>query len=309
MFNKSFNLTQFVKDIPSSAARKQIWLSLVGSVNASMFGAADSIVRQLQSLGYTDFTELNQREFKALISGPETGASASIIHTNQLLYKVSREWAAELNGSLVGTPKELGTISSTITLMTGPQKERGIADGAIPLLGSLGIVVTNAQIELAKAQRLATDNQTAAMRRARVGAIEYVIDQVFASGTDADDDEYYSQLPLETKELLADKLMSAMNKALVQCVNNTLFGRTGGDMLGAGDHLIISSLILRLMDKVVAPAKHSAPDKPKAAAKPAVKRARKAEVVKPKMQRAPAPTQATTMTHTLDNGIRVTSSI
>jgi hypothetical protein len=298
MFNKSFNLTDFVKNVPSLAIRKQLWLSLVGSVNASLVAAADAIVQKLQAAGYTEFKELDRREFAALISGPETGAGKDVIASNRKLFKLSAEWRELLlKATIVSTGKRddtLGSISSTIAMMTGPQKERDINQEAVPMLASLGIVVTQSQIAEAKKQRLMSDNHFANLRKQRAGAVEYVIDNVFACAMDDEDDENYSQLDIEVKEYLANKCMASLNKALTQCVNNTLFGRTGDNVLGVGDYIIAQKLTAELVALMSAPA--------------APKRTRAKKVAQPKVQRAPRPVQSNKVTTTLDNGIRVTQS-
>lgn len=303
MFNRSFNLTAFVKDIPSLALRKAAWLSLVGSVNASLFGAADAIVQKLQAAGYTDFKDLTNREIVALCSGPETGASKDVIAAAKKLYDVHAEWRDELlHTSIVSSGRKaddsLGSIASTITMMTGPQKERDVNKEAVPLLASLGITVTNDMIAAAKKQRLMDDNHFAAMRRARAGMIEYVIDNLFASSDkkyDDGHDESYSQLDVEVKEYLANKLMVSMNKAMTTAVNNTLFGRTGDNVLGVGDYLIAQRIVPQLVEAMTGVAT------PKA---PAAKRVRKA--AKPVVQRAPKPTQANRVTEVNEHGIKVT---
>lgn len=303
MFNRSFNLTAFVKDIPSLALRKAAWLSLVGSVNASLFGAADAIVQKLQAAGYTDFKDLTNREIVALCSGPETGASKDVIAAAKKLYDVHAEWRDELlHTSIVSSGRKaddsLGSIASTITMMTGPQKERDVNKEAVPLLASLGITVTNDMIAAAKKQRLMDDNHFAAMRRARAGMIEYVIDNLFASSDkkyDDGHDESYSQLDVEVKEYLANKLMVSMNKAMTTAVNNTLFGRTGDNVLGVGDYMIAQRIVPQLVDAM------SGVATPKA---PAAKRVRKPKA--PVVQRAPKPTQANRVTEVNEHGIKVT---
>ena len=306
MFNRSFNLTAFVKDIPSLALRKAAWLSLVGSVNASLFGAADAIVQKLQAAGYTDFKDLTNREIVALCSGPETGASKDVIAAAKKLYDVHAEWRDELlHTSIVSSGRKaddsLGSIASTITMMTGPQKERDVNKEAVPLLASLGITVTNDMIAAAKKQRLMDDNHFAAMRRARAGMIEYVIDNLFASSDkkyDDGHDESYSQLDVEVKEYLANKLMVSMNKAMTTAVNNTLFGRTGDNVLGVGDYMIAQRIVPQLVDAMTGVAT------PKA---PAAKRVRKPKA--PVVQRAPKPTQANRVTEVNEHGIKVTRTV
>ncbi|OOV05779.1 hypothetical protein [Rhodoferax fermentans] len=306
MFNRSFNLTNFVKDIPSLALRKAAWLSLVGSVNASLFGAADAIVQKLQAAGYTELKELSTREIKALCSGPETGASVDVIAANKKLYKLHVEWRAELQHTTVVSSGRkaddtLGSIASTITMMTGPQKERDINREAVPLLASLGITVTPDMIAAAKKQRLMDDNHFANMRKQRAGMIEYIIDNLFASNDskyDGDDDENYSTLDVEVKEYLANKLMASMNKAMTTSVNNTLFGRAGDNVLGVGDYMIAQRIVPQLVDAMTGVAK------PKAAKAPRAKK-----VKAPVVQRAPRPTQKSVVTTVNDNGFKVTRPV
>lgn len=305
MFNRSFNLTAFVKDIPSLAIRKAAWLSLVGSVNASLFGAADAIAQKLVAEGIdpSEFRELTPREIRALTSGPETGASKDAVSAARKLYKVHVEWRTELQHcTVVSSGRKaddtLGSIAATIKMMTGPQKERDISADAIPMLASLGIEVTAEQIAGAKKQRLMDDNHFATQRRQRAGMIEFIIDNMFASELSDEDDEFYSELDVDVKEYLANKLMVSLNKAMTSAVNNTLFGRKGDNVLGVGDYLIAQKIIPQLVDAMSVTAE-----------KKITKRVRKAKVVAPKVQRAPAPTQATTHTETLDNGIKVTRTV
>lgn len=308
MFNKSFNLTQFVKDIPSLALRKAAWLSLVGSVNASLFGAADGIARKIEADGMSpdDFKELSPREVRALCTGPETGAGKDAIAAARKLYDVHAEWRDELlHTTVVSSGRKaddtLGSIASTITMMTGPQRERDINRDAIPVLASLGITVTQEQITAAKKQRLMDDNHFAAMRRARAGMIEYIIDQLFASSDkkyDDGHDESYSQLDVEIKEYLCNKLMASMNKAMTTSVNNTLFGKTGDNVLGVGDYLIAQRVVPQLIDAMTGVAKPKAPRKP---------RAKKVKAVE--VKRAPAPKQSNTVTTVEPNGFKVTRPV
>ncbi len=309
MFNRSFNLTAFVKDIPSLPLRKSAWLSLVGSVNASLFGAADAIAQKLvlEGIKPDEFKELSPREIRALTSGPETGASKDVLAAARKLYDVHVEWRDELlHTSIVSTGRKaddtLGSIGSTITMMTGPQKERDINAQAVPMLTSLGIVVTPEQIAGAKKQRLMDDNHFATMRRQRAGMVEYIIDNMFASSDkkyNDGHDESYSQLDLDVKEYLANKLVVSLNKAMTNAVNNTLFGRTGDTVVGVADYMIAQKLIPQLMDAM------STTESTKAVTK--AKRVRKAAA--PKVQRAPKPTQATTVTETLPNGIKLTHTV
>jgi len=302
MFNKSLNLTQFIKDIPSVSVRKSAWLSLVGSCNAMLFSSADAIVQKLQASGYTEFKELDRREFAALISGPETGAGKDIIATNRKLYKLHVEWRHELqHATIVSSGRkddDLGSIASTITMMTGPQRERDINKEALPMLASLGITVTPDMIAAAKKERLSQDNHFAHLRKQRAGAVEYVIDNVFACAMDDEDDENYSQLDSDMKEYFCNKAMAAFNKMLTQCVNNTLFGRQGDNVLGLGDHLIIQKLMAELIELMKSPAKPVA-----------AKRVRKVRKTESVVRRAPAPTQVEKVTTTLPNGIKVTTAV
>jgi len=301
MFNRSFNLTAFVKDIPSLAIRKAAWLSLVGSVNASLFGAADAIAQKLVADGIepSEFVTLTPREIRALTSGPETGASKDAVSAARKLYKVHVEWRTELQHcTVVSSGRKaddtLGSIYSTIKMMTGPQKERGISAEAIPMLASLGIEVTAELIAGAKKQRLLDDNFFATQRRQRAGMIEFIIDNMFASELSDEDDEFYSELDVDVKEYLANKLMTAMNKAMTSAVNNTLFGRKGDNVLGVGDYLIAQKIIPQLIDAMSV-----------SASSKVVKRVRK--TAKPKVQRAPKPVTPTTTVSEV-NGIKVTTA-
>jgi len=326
MFNRSFNLSDFIGNIPSLAIKKQLLLSLVGSVNASIYATADAIVAKLETEGYDALKELSNREIIALCSGPETGASVDVIAAAKKMYKLHLEWRAMLQHTTVvatgkkpkvlgekGSPDEgkdisLGSMWETIKMMSGPQRVREIDTKAIALVQAVGIEVSTQMLDNVKAKKLARDNHFAVVRKNRRDDVQVIIDRLIAHAVDEDDDEAYSQLDAEVKEYLANKCMVALNKATSIAVENTLLGNTRADSLGMGDYIILQKLIPQFIEamSVAHKVKAAKPEADKAITDKA-KRVRKA--AKPVVQRAPKPTQANSVTSVEANGFKVTRSV
>ena len=312
MFNKSFNLTQFIKDIPSLSIRRSAWAALTSTLNYRLCSSADRIAQRLLDAGHSpdELKECSPREFKALIAGPETGPSNNDMRTQRQLYLLRGEYAELLaHATLVTTGEkdsDFGSLQATLSFMTGPQRERVIAPDNVKAARAAGFEVTDSMVAAAQRAMLSSDNHFAQQRAKRVGLTEWIIDQLFANVSDEEDDEMYSQLDVDHKEWLANKFMAWCSSQHQKILMNVLTGRRGDNVLGIADKVIFDSIIAILPDAMYRTATKKVVAKAKAPADKAVKIKAKKVATKSTARRAPAPNQATTITETLPNGIKLT---
>ena len=276
MFNKRFNLPKELLEIPFGI-RKQVLFSLAGSVNASVISLADNVIRQLINEGYNvssmnsdadNVPEIDQ--IKLLIDDPDT--SGARLRECQLLNQFGIDLRDKL-ASMTDTAhlpnaEQAGGLVSTLKMMTGQQSKRPINSAAERIFASVGVTITKEEIEAARTMQQGKDQLTADARSARVGAIEFIIDRVFPYDFDADDaypkdehmeqagelagDHVWARLPEERRELLTAKLIQALNNAQSKAKQNVILGvqtAPGRDLLGAGDYVIMSSIIADLQAK------------------------------------------------------------
>jgi hypothetical protein len=315
MFNKTFNLTAFIKNIRSLSIRRAAWSSMTSTLNYRLVSSADRIGQRLVDAGHSldELKECSTREIKALICGPDT--TDAELRALKKLYVLRSEYAELLaHATLVTTGEkdtDFASIQATLSFMTGPQRERIIKPENVAMARAAGFVLTDAHVSAAQRQMLSSDNHFAGMRAKRAGLTEWLVDQLFASSEityDGDDDEMYSQLDVETKEWLANKFVTWCGAQLDRILMNTLTGRKGDNVLGIADKIILDDLVARLPDLIYKTATAKAVTKAKAA-KPKADKAVKVKAVrkatKPVVQRAPRPTQATTTRETLPNGVTV----
>lgn len=311
MFNKSFNLTQFIKNVPSLSIRRSAWAALTSTLNYRLCSSADRIAQRLLDGEHTpdELKECSPREFKALIAGPETGPSNDEMRTLRQLYVLRSEYAELLaHDTLVITGEkdsDFGSLSATLSFMTGPQRERVIAPDNVKAARAAGFEVTDSMVSAAQRSMLISDNHFAQQRATRVGLTEWIIDQLFASITDEEDDETYSQLDIDHKEWLANKFMTWCGAQHQKILMNVLTGRRGDNVLGVADKIIFDSLLAMLPDEMYKTATKKVVAKAKAPTDKAVKIKAKKVPAKNVVCRAPKPTQATTVRETLPNGVTV----
>lgn len=269
-FNRSFNLQDVVSDL-YPGVRRQVLFSLVGSLNATIIGAADSIALHLEREGY-DLKELSTEEIDLLTRGPETGPEHAdgLIHEQRLLVALAEVWRTELRdlseNVLAEVPPEaerVGSLYGTLAMMTGKQRARRVAAGAVEALRELDIQLTPEQVAAAQANLQSLDQARADARAARRGAIEFIVEHVFYDGcAGGHDGEYFDSLPVERREALVGKFFQALNNALNTAQQNVLFGRFGSEQLGLGDITLIRDLNTRLMSEAYPPTPVKV-DKPK----------------------------------------------
>lgn len=252
MFNKSFNLPAFISDLPSLELRGHVLRAVVGSINATLIGAATTAVRGLIEDGY-DVNELSASDVAALLHGPETGAQApdDFIAENKALFafgSVLREKLVKIDGR-----DDAGSIANTLGFMTGQQRSRNVSPTALDALKAAGITFTEDELKAARdAQRL-TDQARADHRATIVGPIEWFVDNVFVCPVDDElaDPEFsaYAALSEERREILCSKTLAALNSAVSRAKQNTLFGGKG---LGVSDIIFATKAIAAMAEGIVA---------------------------------------------------------
>ena len=319
MFNRSFNLTSYVNELRSLALKRAAFTSLASTLSWRICVAADNMVAALIKREYTfdELKELNARDFKALLSGPETGPGKNEMAELRKLWLLRAEYAAYIEAFTIddkpkdGEKPAFGSIKATLDTMSGPQRERKIDPRKIKEAESIGFTYTPEEIKNAVAEKLRDDNHWAGIRAKRLGFTEWIIDQMFAQVTDDGDDENYSQLSEQSKEWLCEKMQAFCGAELSNIKQDQLFNRKSKKGLGLGDAILLQRCVAELPDMIYVTAASKAIAKAKAPVDKAItvkaKRVRKAKVAT--VTRAPAPTQATTVTTVNDNGFKVTRAV
>ena len=122
--------------------RVAIFLLVFGGIYGGFFsptegaavGSAAAFVAALIKREYTfdELKELNARDFKALLSGPETGPGKNEMAELRKLWLLRAEYAAYIEAFTIddkpkdGEKPAFGSIKATLDTMSGPQRERKI---------------------------------------------------------------------------------------------------------------------------------------------------------------------------------------
>jgi len=259
------NLTAFIKSIPSLAVQRYVTMCVLGSCNARIVGRADTIARKLLDAYGDEFKSLDAREAIAATAGPQTGPQGPLVEEGRLLYRMHVEWRnLMLHATEVATGAKddaFGTIASTIELMTSTPKMRDVDSEGLNQLKALGLSFSEDEVNSARAAQYLRDKTMATDRAARQGAIEWVIDHLFASTDESDD--VFVELSDELKAMFVDKAIVAFGKAQNIAAQNLLFKQTSQNLF-AGDYMLCKDAVSSLNGTAVV-------EPPK----PAVRRVRK----------------------------------
>lgn len=282
MFNKSFPLTTRIADLFPNI-RRSVLFSMVGSLNCQLVNSARTIATNLIADGY-DMRELQRQDVVALLRGPETGPSTSVIDEMQLLYTLAADWRGRLrHATLEDNPNEaeerrVGSMASTLDMMCGPQNARAVNKAGLAELEALGCPATDDEIaEMQRQSRLSAQQRADGLARVR-GQVEWIIDNVFAKdmdespfAVDEEDLDVFHRLSEQRREVLVMKYFDALNKAQAAARKNVIFGgNTLPGALGAADIVFIMNVIKAQMPEAFPPTVVQAE-------KPKVRRVKKAE--------------------------------
>lgn len=241
-FNKSFNLTTAISDL-TLGIRKSVLFSIVGSLNAKVFNAADKVATQLIHDGY-DSRELTVWDIELLTQSVDDQDGLA---TAKLLAAVAREWRDMLI-ECVGND-ESGSMSGTIKMLTGAQKMRAVDSQGLKELEAIGEGASPEEAELMAKTQLAKDQAKADLKAKRLGFVEFLLEHVFDPEHDNEDTEWYSQLDTMNKEQLVAKFLNALTAAKNQARKNVLLGMTWGDSLNTTDIVIINNVIKTTLEQ------------------------------------------------------------
>lgn len=269
--------------LPSIALRRHVAMSVLGSINYQLASTAHAVASALETKGY-DLRDLEVRDIKALLGGPDSAPNAgSIIPQMKALYRAQRHMLGMMEQSsfasrstvlAVSDTDEFGTIRGTIANMCKPMPAKAPAREGMDALKALGIEVTEAHLQAAAREQRETAARRAERFAALAGTTEWIVDNVFAC---VDDDEDPSDPMLgidkERYSYLAEKAINALTTAINKATTNALTGRSGDGVLGVGDILLAREMIpvwqAQLVTKAVKPrvAKAKVPGAKKARAK------------------------------------------
>lgn len=241
-FNKSFNLTTAISDL-TLGVRKSVLFSIVGSLNAKVFNAADKVATQLIHDGY-DSRELTARDIELLTQSVDDQDGLA---TAKLLAAVAREYR-DMLVECAGND-ESGSMSGTIKMLTGAQKMRTVDSQGLKELEAIGEGASPEEAKMMASAQLAKDQAKADLKAKRLGFVEFLLEHVFDPEHDNEDTEWYSQLDTANKEQLVAKFLNALTAAKNQARKNVLFSMTWGDSLNATDIVIINNVIKTTLEQ------------------------------------------------------------
>jgi hypothetical protein len=290
--NKHFNLVSFVAAYPHSCVRRVICNSMLGVLNNNLISTADRIAEQLVG-DKVNIVELEPRDIKAIMAAVDDQGDVSLQQAGRVkalqaeFFEIHKRTASRSLADLTTTHR-VRSLADAVRLARDPEKdkapwgslERALADAAgaqqaqevkdiankRKQLASVGLVATDTMIaNMREETRLR--NQAYADRRAqRMGYITWVIDHMFA----APKGEAWNSFTMDERQFFVDKAVAAMNNVENTVTRNVLSGRSGDDVLGIGDLLLVRDAQAQLVKLA------SAPD----AVKPKAPRPNKMQVVK-----------------------------
>ena len=260
------NLTARINNMPMNI-RKTVLMSLVGSLNATLVGAADVVAQRCVADGY-ELRELTARDVDTLLQAVDFQGNTTRYQLVQI-QQLRDEWQAMLAST--ADDDKLGDIAGTIEMMVGKQRLRPVAANAAKLLASVGVEVTAEELEATRAARRDADQLRANDRAERRGFIEWALEHCFSvtdDGTEADEADYFGALSTETQETLVNKTCAALNKAITTATQNVLMGTVNPNALGLADITLLraeaAEIIAKAYPKVVEPVEQADAPGPKA---------------------------------------------
>lgn len=242
-FNQSINLTAHVRELPLTL-RRQVLFSLVGSANAKVVNHALSLAGQLAEY---DYRELDSRDVELLT---KTIDEENTLVETTIISNLAREWR-DMLVSCTGDETS-GSITATMTMMTGKQKIRQASSEGLKRLAAIGKDVSPEKRKELLLERLARDQQRADERAKFTGFAEFIIDAIFpATGHEkdgyTDDDEFFVRLTPISKEQFVEKYVKSLQGAITKAIDNEITGWTGDGILSSADIVIAEDAIRTVM--------------------------------------------------------------
>lgn len=200
------NAADFVDRLPSNI-RQQVLFSLVGSINSSLIGTAQSIVRRLEGDGI-DVKELSPFEVGEMLTAPDLVDTTTDARG---LNALAQHWRDDLQA--LTDQEHAGELGATIDFMV--KNPRKVDENLLTVvLESAGL--TDVPTSLIAAKYDAEQKQRSELLAKQRGSIEWVIEQgLHEYGDDGyllDAGNTFDNLNEGVQERLAEKLQSALQR-------------------------------------------------------------------------------------------------
>ena len=237
------NLTARINNMPLNI-RKTVLLSLVGSLNATLVGAADLVAQRCVADGY-ELRDLDPRDIDILLDAVDFQGNTTRYQLVQL-QQLRDEWKASLQSA--ADDDSLGEIAGTIEMMVGKQRLRAVNPNAVKALASVGVEISADDLEATRAARRDADQLRANERAERRGFIEWALEHCFSVTDDENDGgEHFGDLSTEMQEQLVNKACAALNKAVTTATQNVLMGTVNPNALGLADITLLKAEIAEII--------------------------------------------------------------
>jgi hypothetical protein len=194
----NFNLIEFVDALPSNV-KQQVLFSLVGSVNASLIGTAQSIVRRLTVDGH-DLNDIGPFEVEQLLQGPDLVNGTSYARNVNALAQHWRDNLVALTDQ-----SDAGSLGGTIDFMISSprQLDERLLEATLAAAGLQGV-----EPGLIKAKHDVLQKQRSERLAQQRGHIEWIIEQALSP----DDEPEFCSLSDEQQLALIEKLATALER-------------------------------------------------------------------------------------------------
>jgi hypothetical protein len=209
------DVVEYVNNLPGNI-RRQVLFSLVGSLNASLIGTAQTMIRRIEKDQETTILDLSPGELEHLMTGPDWVEGTSYARN---VNAIAQMWRDDLV-ALTDQP-HAGSLSETIEFMVRSprQLDDALLKATLEAAGIADVPTTmlKAKYNIQQAQR---SDQLAQQR----GHIEWIIDQalnpehsrVSANMFDLIEGEYtepnFFNLSEDQQEAMTSKLANALER-------------------------------------------------------------------------------------------------
>jgi hypothetical protein len=235
------NTAGFIDELPRNI-RQQVLFSVVGSINSSLIGTAQTVLRTLErTTGLDDIKEVSAFEVREMLRGPDLiDTTLDARHLNAL----AQHWRDDLQ-NLTDQP-EAGELGSTIDFMI--KSPRKVDENMlVAILEAAGLKDVPVGIIAAKydAQQEARSSMLAKQR----GEIEWLIEQGFSSDDiDAGSPLFESHTVFDNlSETVQERLTEKLQAALQRTRDSAVIGVLNRDKRWTlGDLPVIASYIKEL---------------------------------------------------------------
>ena len=209
------DVVEYVNNLPGNI-RRQVLFSLVGSLNASLIGTAQTMIRRIEKDEETTILDLSPSEHEHLMSGPDWVEGTSYARNVNAIAQMWRDDLVALSDQ-----PHAGSLSETIAFMikSPRQLDDALLKATLEAAGIADVPTT-----MLKARYNQQQAQRADQLSQQRGHIEWIIDQalnpehsrVSANMYDLVEGEYtepnFFALSEDQQQAMTDKLASALER-------------------------------------------------------------------------------------------------